>query len=154
MLSQHAFRRFARLDTGNQVALAEAFLVLAAASLAIRLAPFRQVVRFAASRPRQVRGADVEQARRMRQARWAVQRVADRVPWRAVCFQRGLALHLMLRRRGVPSYLHYGVAKDEAKGLAAHVWISSGGETVLGGETADRFACLATFPSAQRSRAA
>ena len=83
----------------------------------------------------------------------AVQRVAQavnawarRFPWKTVCFQKGLALHWMLRRRGVDSRLHYGVDHHAVKGLRAHVWVSVGGETVMGGEVADEFTCLATFP--------
>ena len=64
-----------------------------------------------------------------------------------MCFQRGLALHLMARRRGVASVLHYGVAQDPAEGLAAHVWVSVDGHTVIGGEQAPRFTCLARFPA-------
>lgn len=70
-----------------------------------------------------------------------------RVPWRVVCFQQGLALHWMARRRGIASVLHYGVAHDPA-GLAAHVWVSVDGRIVIGGEEAPRFACLAYFPAA------
>lgn len=52
----------------------------------------------------------------------------------------------MLRRRGIASQLHYGVGKGEQGELAAHVWISVAGETVLGGEVAHNFRCLATYP--------
>jgi hypothetical protein len=68
------------------------------------------------------------------------------VPWKAVCFQQGLALHLMLRRRGIASVLNYGVGKKEDERLAAHVWVDVGSETVIGGEEAPRFARLARFP--------
>lgn len=148
MISAEPFRRFARLDWSNRLLLAEALATLALASLAIRLAPFRRVAKLAGSSPRPIGpdgGADI---RTLRQVRWAVQAWADRVPWRAVCFQRGLALHLMLRRRGIASTLHYGVARGGPKGLRAHVWISSAGRPVLGVEEADGFACVATFPAA------
>lgn len=143
-----SFRRFARLDWPNRRLLAEALATLALASLAIRLAPFRRVAELAASSPRPIGRKQSGNDRMLRQARWAVQACADRVPWRAVCFQRGLALHLMLRRRGIASTLHYGVAQDGAKGLRAHVWISSAGRSVLGVDEADGFACVATFPAA------
>ena len=82
----------------------------------------------------------------MRRVRWAVQAWARHVPWRAVCFQQGLALHWMLRRRGVASVLLYGVAKRGGEGLAAHVWVDVDGATVIGGEEAPNFVCLARFP--------
>ena len=141
-------RRWNRLSRENKRVLAEALAMLSAASLAIRLRPFRRTVELM-QRPVSVAEPAPEMCESViNQCRWAVSLWADRVPWRAVCFQRGLALHLMLRRRGVPSTLHYGVAQDGAKGLRAHVWISSAGRPVLGVEEAEGFTCLATFPSA------
>jgi hypothetical protein len=139
----------AELGWANWRVLGEALVTLAAASLAIRLLPFRRTVELmqgSGGRPEPDR-ATAE--RLTNQCRWAVTRWADLVPWRTVCFQRGLALHLMLRRRGIPSTLHYGVAQDGPKGLRAHVWISSEGRPVLGVEEAAGFACLATFPAAR-----
>jgi hypothetical protein len=127
--------------------LAEAFVVLAFASLAIQLLPFRKVVAT-------MRGSDAaapadldEQVRVLRQCRWAVQSWADRVPWKAVCFQRGLALHWMLRRRSIPSVMHYGVSQAAERGLTAHVWLTLREQVILGGDVTEDYACLATFPA-------
>lgn len=139
--------RLLRLSRSNQLILVEAFLILASASLAIKLVPFRRTVAMVSTRPRQGGHSAPERDRIIAQCRWAVVALARRVPWRAVCFQRGLALHLMLRRRGIDSVLHYGVDQSEGHGLRAHVWISAGGRIVLGGEEAPQFACLASFPS-------
>lgn len=142
-----AASRLMALRGRDMLLLGEALLVLAAASFAIALLPFRRTVDLmSVDRPRR----SIEPAQRGRivaKCRWAVQVCSTRVPWRAVCFQKGLALHLMLRRRGIASVLHYGVAQDEVEGLKAHVWVGVGGQTVLGGAEAPRFSCLATFPS-------
>jgi GNAT superfamily N-acetyltransferase len=134
--------RLARLGPSEWPLLAEALATLALASLAIALLPFRKVAAAASAggrKPGPARADDVARAR------WAVQAWARRVPWRTVCFQRGLALHWMLRRRGIGSVLLYGARRD-ADGLAAHVWVDVDGETVIGGEEAAGFACLARFP--------
>ncbi|HEU0044530.1 lasso peptide biosynthesis B2 protein [Sphingomonas sp.] len=125
--------------------LGETVATLAAASAAIGLLPFRKVVRLA-SRGRTVKQSNASGRVGTDQVIWAIEAVARRMPWRTVCFQKGLALHLMLRRRGVPAMLHYGAGKDPEGALAAHVWISVDGQTVLGGDVADRFHCLATYP--------
>ena len=122
--------------------LAEALAALALASLAIALLPFRRVAAAASAPGRVPERADPETVRR---ARSAVTGWSRRVPWRAVCFQKGLAVHWMLRRRGIPSVLLYGVRND-GDGLAAHVWVDVDGENVIGGEEAPTFACLARFP--------
>jgi hypothetical protein len=83
---------------------------------------------------------------KVRRIRWAIMASAARVPWRALCFQQGLAAHLMLRRRGIPSVLYYGAAQNDRTGLCAHVWVRDGEVDVIGSEIAHRFAILATFP--------
>jgi hypothetical protein len=42
--------------------------------------------------------------------------------------------------------LYYGAVHDDQSGLHAHVWVCDGDVDVIGGEMADRFAVLATFP--------
>jgi hypothetical protein len=137
------FHRLRRLSLAEAAALAEALPVLAAASLAIRLLPFR---RLAAAASAWGRGSAPPDPAAVERVRRAVNAWARRVPWKTVCFQKGLALHFMLRRRGIASVLRYGVGKSESHALAAHVWIDVGAETVMGGEEAPKFTCLARFP--------
>jgi hypothetical protein len=139
------FPRLHRLSAGDWLLAAEALGELVRASLAVALLPFRDVAAAASQAPVRTNRLpdDPDLPRRIR---WAVDAWGGRVPWRAVCFQRGLAAHRMLRRRGCPSRLHYGVAQEEAKGLSAHVWVSLEGRPVIGGEEAANFTCLATFP--------
>jgi hypothetical protein len=132
-----------RLRLSQLPILAEGLAALALASLAIALLPFRKVAAAASVPGPRAARRDPETVRRVR---GAVQGWARRVPWKAVCFQRGLALHWMLRRRGIHSVLLYGVRRD-GDGLAAHVWVDVDGETVIGGEEAPSFACLARFPA-------
>ena len=144
-----AVHRFLRLSRRNKLALGEALLSLSLASLAIKIVPFRRTVELISLPGHRPQPADSSHRDRLvAECRWAVQAWADRVPWRAVCFQRGLALHLMLRRRGISSVLHYGVAQNGEAGLQAHVWIDVEERTVLGGEEASKFARVASFPAA------
>ena len=82
---------------------------------------------------------------------WAVGAAARRVPWRAVCFHRGLAAHQMLCRAGIPTELHYGVAKSLDKGLDAHVWVTVNGEIVVGEQAQNHFTVLGIFPEKDSS---
>ena len=139
-------QRFRWLAPTNATLLAEATMALAGAAVIIAFFPFRRLGALLGRRGATLRppGAD---ERRVRQIRWAVEAAAKRVPWRAVCFQKGVALHWMLRRRGIPTRLHYGVGKSPENQLAAHVWVSLDGATLMGGEVAHNFTCLATYPS-------
>ena len=124
--------RLARLRTltlREGLGLAEAFCSLAIASLAIATLRFRTVERLARQplstrSPRDERTAIVHVA-------WAVQAAARRAPFRAKCFEQGLAALWMLRRRGVSASLHYGAAR-QGEDLVAHVWVTAGNIDVIG----------------------
>jgi len=126
------------------VLAAEATLWLVIAGLGLRLATFARLAA-AAGRPLSRRRPDdggVDAAR----IAWAVDAVSRRAPWTPLCFERGLAAHFMLRRRGLDSTLFYGARNDDVLGPSAHVWVSLDGRAVIGGEEAPRFALLARFP--------
>jgi hypothetical protein len=122
--------------------LAEALAMLALASLTIALLSFKRVARLS-SRGRQGRAASPDEARAVARA---VAAWGRRVPWRAVCFQQGLAAQLMLRRRGLAAHLYYGAMRDDAGKLVAHVWVRSGSVDVIGCEGLERYGLLAVFP--------
>jgi hypothetical protein len=139
-------QKFWRQSGQDRLLLLEATLWLAVAALATAGLPFRYVRHLAAIRttrpelPRQMRFTEATRIR------WAILACARRVPWRAMCFQQGLAAQIMLRRRGVPSRLYYGVAPNDQRGISAHVWVRDGDINIIGAEIASRFAPLAAFP--------
>jgi hypothetical protein len=138
--------RFWRLSRQDRFLLLEAILWLAIAGIVIALLPFRHVGLMAARPIRRPKLPRQARANTVRRIRWAIITTAARVPWRALCFQQGLAAQFMLRRRGIPSVLYYGAAQDDRNGLYAHVWVRHGDVNIIGGEIAYRFAILATFP--------
>jgi Transglutaminase-like superfamily len=145
-------RKFWRLPRHDRVLVLEAALWLSVASFAIAVLPFRHVGRLAGIPIRRREPPSQTRLTEVRRIRWAVVASARRVPWRAMCFQQGLAAQFMLRRRGVSSVLYYGVAPDKQNGLSAHVWVRAGDIEVIGGETATRFAPLVAFPPLQEVR--
>jgi hypothetical protein len=140
-------RKFWRLSWRDRLLLSEAALWLGIAGLAIAVLPFRSVGLLAARPIRRQELARQARLNNVQRIRWAVTRVAARVPWRAMCFEQGLAAQLMLRRRGVPAVLYYGAKQDDQSGLNAHVWVCDGDVDIIGGESAHHFAILAAFPA-------
>lgn len=138
--------RLRRMGFRDGLLLAEAVLAVTLASLAVAVLPFASLARMLSSG----RGPDLEaeekEERLLRKGRWAVEAAAKRLPWRTVCFQKGLAYHAMMRRRGIATRLHYGVAQSPDQGLRAHVWVTHRGAAFVGGEVAAEFACLAIYP--------
>ena len=123
----------------NRLLVLEAIGRLLPAAMAVRFLPFARVVE-AGGKVSGRRGA-VEPRRLARM----VEIARGKVPWRAKCFESALCLRAMLRRRGIASTLHYGIGAEESGALSAHVWLSVGGEVLIGGENAAQFACVATF---------
>ena len=133
--------RLIRRPLRDNALLAEAVVALMAGWAAVRFLPFRTAVRIASvGLRRRAQPPDVERLSR------AVAVAAKRVPWRAVCFQQGLALQWMLRRRGVDARLHYGVGYAPSSDLQAHVWVSVGDKIVLGRDEAPAHKSVATYP--------
>jgi hypothetical protein len=135
--------RFRRLRAEQRRYLVKASVLLGFASAAVALLPFRYAIRFgcvplSARYPRLAEQADIV---------WAVQAAARRLPWRTMCIEQGIVAQRMLRSIGVEALLHYGARNDAMSGkLAAHVWVSAGGASLIGGEEASAFREIATFP--------
>ena len=140
MPANHILKRFLSLEGRKKRLVTEAMATLLSASAAIRFLPTRRVFRLAA------RPLGAKKAVDIRDVVWAIEAVAARVPWTTVCFQKGLALQTMLRRRGIDARLHYGVGFDSSRAIRAHVWVSAEGDIVIGGREAPDFQILATMP--------
>jgi hypothetical protein len=135
---------FSTRDLGRPAApalLAEAGLAMIGASLAVRLVPFDRLARMLERTAPAAHSADEATAHWIRRsvAAWG-----RRLPWRAKCFEQGLAAAWMLRRRGLSYSLHFGAANRDDT-VVAHVWVMSGEQGVVGCENRDEFAPLARF---------
>ena len=138
------WRRLKELPWRDRMLLVETAATMAVASLAIRVMPFRKVV--GATARRLAPSASDSGEREIARCRWAVEACARRLPWKTVCFQKGLTMQKLLERRRVATALHYGVAQDDEQGLRAHVWVTYRGTAIIGGDEAAGYTCLATFP--------
>lgn len=145
-MAGRSFLRRLQQASGRELGnFAEALFALTAASAAIKLLPFRTVVRTMnyGQAGHQRRPAEYDELAVA--VRRAVTRATTRLPWDIVCFPQGLAAHWMLRRRGAPSLIHYGLRQLDSE-LSAHVWVTLGEAVVVGEETVDHHTCVAVFP--------
>lgn len=133
--------RSLRIPTAERKRLLEAAALLAYLNLAVKLLPFRNVIKFG-SVPLQASNGDAE----IDAIVGAVRRMSRRVPWRTVCIHEGLTTQRLLRRRGVPAVLCYGTRVD-GDNLSSHVWVRVDDKIVIGGEDAPAFTLLATYPT-------
>lgn len=124
--------------------LLEALCALAFASVFIAVFSFQRVAVFASRGRTPNRTAPPNLADSIDRA---IGTWAHRVPWRALCFQRGLAAHLMLRRRNLATTMFYGARRDPDGHVVAHVWVRSGDTDVTGCENLKSYGVLAVFPA-------
>ena len=83
-----------------------------------------------------------------RQVSAAVRWIARFAPFRAVCIHQSIAAKLMLRRRGIPSTMYFGVSRSVDDGkikLAAHAWVRAGQIEMTGFDEAELFQEIARF---------
>ena len=119
--------------------LANAAILMAGSTLAVRLLPYRWWRRLA------LRAIDASRAPRtasLSQIIRAVDAAGVLVPGGGNCLVRALAARSLLARYGFESAVKFGVAKDEPSALRAHAWLDCEGKTVVGQHGKDRFAPL------------
>jgi hypothetical protein len=122
--------------------LTEAGAALLAASLAVRLVPFRTLAERLTQGDKGQATADADTAYWLRRALLAW---AKRLPWRTLCFEQGLAAFALLRHRGLAATMHYGAATIGGE-LKAHVWVTSGATEIVGCENKEEYGLLVRFP--------
>ena len=134
-------RRVREVGPRGVARLVEALGWLVVAKAALAWVPVAKVIGWKRREVRSQRAAD---AGILRDVRHAVLVAARYSPIEFVCFPQCLAASEMLRRRGITSRLHYGVARDGDK-LVTHTWLEAGGEIVIGGEVAGEYSTLAVY---------
>ena len=130
-------RKFWSLNPGERGLLLQTILLVVFLRAALCLLPFVRLKDYLARRAKRHPGPQEVPASRLV---WAVRTVAARIP-RATCLTQALAAKYQLERSGRNAQLHLGVAKEKGRFLA-HAWLECDGQTVLGGEIADRYTPL------------
>ncbi len=138
-------RKLLGLPWRDRLLLAEASLSLAVARLAVRLMPFRWIAprlgETMAASPEED-SADPELLRRIG---WAVGVAGHNLPWTSRCLAEAIAGKAMLKRRGVPSTLYLGLAKDGQADLEAHAWLRCGSRILTGERASEGYTVIASF---------
>lgn len=145
---------FARLSLAEQLLVMEASACLAFARVWLLVRPFRLIAaKLGEARPaeswRAAMPAEIDAASETtaRKVSVAIERASKNVPIRAVCIQQAIGSKLMLRRRGIPCVIHFGVDRSDEPGEAirAHAWVDVSHIPVSGypiGSTMKEIACF------------
>ncbi|MBN1607858.1 MAG: lasso peptide biosynthesis B2 protein [Polyangiaceae bacterium] len=141
--------RWLGLPLPDQLATAEALLVVLGTRIAVGALPTRALSRWVSRAMRANGGRSAEPPPVVARVTQAVRRASLRVPG-ATCLVQALAGWLMLERRHVPARIDVGVQK-QADELRAHAWLVVAQRIVLGGEDARaRYVTLGSHGSTGR----
>jgi hypothetical protein len=133
------------LNHGQVCLLLETSFWLAASRLAL-LAPFSRVAPYLGRHMAESSSADVPDRQDfLRDLSWALGLAGRHLPWTCRCLVRAMAGKRMLDRRGIPSTLYLGLAKEGEMGLKAHAWLRSGPMIVTGAEVRADYQTIASF---------
>ena len=140
-------------NRADGAALGEAFVLLLLVSAALRWMKFETLGRIASLTVAARVPAD-QQVIICERCAWAVAVAAKRSPLRALCFERGLAAQIMLRRRGIDATLFYGL-RPEADNVAlkGHVWVIADKFGITGTEVSAGYRAMVSFPSFREQQA-
>lgn len=146
-------RSFVRRPPAERRLLAEAFVALARARLALAGRPFQQIAA-RLGRPGAETSADLppqDQALAEAVGR-AVATMARHTPWESRCLAQALAAWQMLERRGLAATIYFGVAPNPAKPFDAHAWVRCGAQIVTGAEGHEQFKVISSFAQEGRGQ--
>lgn len=131
--------------------MVEAVIALATARLVLSLLSFPRALARLGLRQRQGDGATAPiaatDAAPIAAIALAIDRATRVVPFRAVCLPQACAAAQMLRRRGLSTEVHLGVAARPAEPLGAHAWSVCCGIVVTGASAIEGHAPIAVFTS-------
>jgi hypothetical protein len=126
------------ISRAEGLALGQAWMILLAADISLRLLPFPRVERLFMPRyPATVSGGAEDVVSR---CAWATGAAARHHLWPMRCLPSSLCLRWLLGRAGLPARLRLGVARDGSR-LLAHAWIELAGRPV--GDTEEGIAPFA-----------
>ncbi len=136
----------ARLPTAERTLLLQACVLLPAVAVGLRLLALKTLLRLL-DRPRQPGAAILpERAARL------VEAAAGRQPVRPTCLVKALALHALLRRRGISADLVVG-ARPATGRLDAHAWVEHRGVPIPDGAQSETYPPLLRWSGRRRDLA-
>lgn len=127
-------------------------MMLGLSRLAILALPFRWYVRVlgrVATQGEQAPPLSTEHNKAARSIGRSVRATAALTPWESVCLPQAMTASVLLKLRGIPHCVHFGLAPGEkapeAAPMQAHAWIVAGERIVTGAPVLPEYRIVATF---------
>ena len=139
-------RNFLSLAPADRILLVEAGFWLGVARLTILTLPFRWIKRgWGEHKALLAEKSGAAPQELLERVSWAVATASQHLPWDCLCLAQAMAAKAMLKRRGIPSTLYLGLAKDGAAQYQGHGWLTCGEQVLTGQQGMEEFTAIATF---------
>lgn len=142
-------RSFLKRRSPERRLLVSAVLWLAFFRIALWIIPFRVLKRLAITLAGDLKETRGNAQISVRKVAWAIDRGRRRVPY-ASCLTQALAAQVLMGRYGYAAEIHIGVMRDASNAFAAHAWVMSQGEVLVGGEGVESYRPIAVLGGARR----
>ncbi len=136
------FVKFLSLTANERHLLVSALFRLVVVRVGMWVIPLRDLLRRLPQTPEERDDWRGSHALPAEQIAWAIRVVSRYLPGTMNCLVQALAAQAMLARRGHPSCVRIGVAKDEGGQLKAHAWVECEGKIVIGGVGVPQYTAL------------
>lgn len=132
-LIKHYFKRFIKKPLKQKFMIIEVFFLLGFTRFMILFIPFRKIAslmgKVMKESPEVISPDLLVTAKQITRY---IQKISNFTPWQSKCFVQALSAQFMLKNRGIPSTIYFGVAKDVKQQLLAHAWLRCGPEILTG----------------------
>ncbi len=147
---QRKARTWLRRPRSEKAWFLVAYPLLGLARFSLLLLPFRTIARTLGQDQKAVMFVPLATPAEMRGALAigrAIRMAAEYTPWESKCLAQAMVAAVLLRIKGLPYGLYFGVRKDPAaaNGMAAHAWVCTGPAAVTGGRSFGQFAVVGCF---------
>jgi len=122
----------------------EALILLHAMKLTILIIPFKRIAGRIGKLQAETSASPVE-SKHVRDVEQAIRRASRYTIHQSKCYDQALTGKLMLKRRGLPSTLYFGLAKDSTNLLKAHAWVRCGNRIITGRAGAEGYTVIVCF---------
>ncbi|WP_274650396.1 lasso peptide biosynthesis B2 protein [Paenibacillus humicola] len=143
-------KKFLALPADRKRLMAEAFVFLGVARV-MKALPFSRIAPYLGMRMAETPAVhDPSDEAVIRQISQSIRVMSRHTFWESQCMVKAIAAKKMLERRGIPSTLYLGTARDGKGSMIAHAWLRSGAFYVTGAEEMRMFTTVAVFGTHKR----
>lgn len=139
-------KKFVTLSHLEKRLFIQAFFVCGFVRIMIFVAPMRWYAKSLGEKEKESSYLpDSDKQNEIQQVLKALRRAIRYQPGKTKCLARAISAKKLLLKKGIPSTLYLGVAKESTNRMIAHAWLKCGSDIITGKEEMSKFTVVAFF---------